>query len=178
MYFSFSSVCSILIGSLNYLRGMEATKHVILNWKNPNSDRKSWTLLVTYYESDTVTLTLYLMVFSMFDRFFELFDKYGGYKTGHLKLKKPKQLQEILDIARDLLSESDFDHNPEVQEKKAKLRQLKLVLEMWVISLYSSFIVCDLFRNVAKVVRLVGRGVRSHVLFGFKVTFNNFSFVS
>ena len=142
---------------------MEATKHVILNWKNPNSDRKSWTLLVTYYESDTVTLTLYLLVFSMFDRFFELFDKYGGYKTGHLKLKKPKQLQEILDIARDLLSESDFDHNPEVQEKKAKLRQLKLVLEMWVISLYSSFIVCDLFRNVAKVVRLVGRGVRSHM---------------
>lgn len=26
-------------------------------------------------------------------RFFELFDKYGGYKTGKLKLKKPKQLQ-------------------------------------------------------------------------------------
>lgn len=26
-------------------------------------------------------------------RFFELFDKYGGYKSGKLKLKKPKQLQ-------------------------------------------------------------------------------------
>lgn len=26
-------------------------------------------------------------------RFFELFEKYGGYKSGKLKLKKPKQLQ-------------------------------------------------------------------------------------
>ena len=67
---------------------------------------------------------------SLFYRFFQLFEKYGGYKAGHLKLKKPKQLQEILDIARDLLNESGHDHNPEVQEKKAKLRQLKLVLEM------------------------------------------------
>lgn len=65
-------------------------------------------------------------------RFFELFEKYGGYKKGHLKLKKPKQLQEVLDIARDLLCENPGDNNPEVQEKKAKLRQLKLVLEMYV----------------------------------------------
>lgn len=28
-----------------------------------------------------------------FCRFFEIFEKYGGYKTGKLKLKKPKQLQ-------------------------------------------------------------------------------------
>jgi hypothetical protein len=26
-------------------------------------------------------------------RFFELFEKYAGYKTGKLKLKKPRQLQ-------------------------------------------------------------------------------------
>lgn len=26
-------------------------------------------------------------------RFFDLFEKYGGYKSGKLKLKKPKQLQ-------------------------------------------------------------------------------------
>ncbi|XP_052218982.1 inositol hexakisphosphate and diphosphoinositol-pentakisphosphate kinase 2-like isoform X4 [Dreissena polymorpha] len=64
-------------------------------------------------------------------KFFELFEKYGGYKKGHLKLKKPKQLQEVLDIARDLLCENPGDNNPEVQEKKAKLRQLKLVLEMY-----------------------------------------------
>lgn len=29
----------------------------------------------------------------VFFRFFELFEKYGGYKSGKLKLKKPKQLQ-------------------------------------------------------------------------------------
>lgn len=29
-------------------------------------------------------------------RFFDLFEKYGGYKTGKLKLKKPKQLQVTL----------------------------------------------------------------------------------
>lgn len=64
-------------------------------------------------------------------RFFELFQKYDGYKKGSLKLKKPKQLQEVLDIARDLLNESsNNDPNPAVLEKKAKLRQLKLVLEM------------------------------------------------
>lgn len=33
-------------------------------------------------------------------RFFELFEKYGGYKSGKLKLKKPKQLQ---------VSEVDFN---------------------------------------------------------------------
>ena len=76
-----------------------------------------------------MTVHICSLVVSSF-RFFKLFEKYGGFKSGHLKLKKPKQLQEILDIARDLLHESDQDHNPEVQEKKAKLRQLKLVLEM------------------------------------------------
>ncbi|KAL4224183.1 Inositol hexakisphosphate and diphosphoinositol-pentakisphosphate kinase 2 [Mactra antiquata] len=64
-------------------------------------------------------------------KFFELFEKHNGYKKGHLKLKKPKQLQEVLDIARDLLNESGHDPNPEILEKKAKLRQLKLVLEMY-----------------------------------------------
>lgn len=33
-------------------------------------------------------------------KFFEIFEKYNGYKNGHVKLKRPKQLQEILDIAR------------------------------------------------------------------------------
>uniref|UniRef100_A0A672U421 Inositol hexakisphosphate and diphosphoinositol-pentakisphosphate kinase n=1 Tax=Strigops habroptila TaxID=2489341 RepID=A0A672U421_STRHB len=36
-------------------------------------------------------------------RFFELFEKYDGYKTGKLKLKRPEQLQEVLDIARQLV---------------------------------------------------------------------------
>lgn len=33
------------------------------------------------------------MYSSSFFRFFDLFEKYGGYKTGKIKLKKPKQLQ-------------------------------------------------------------------------------------
>ena len=63
-------------------------------------------------------------------RFFDLFEKYGGYEFGHLKLKHPKQLQEVLDIARYLLSEVNTQHDPEIEEKKPKLEQLKAVLEM------------------------------------------------
>ncbi|XP_061414636.1 inositol hexakisphosphate and diphosphoinositol-pentakisphosphate kinase 2-like isoform X6 [Lethenteron reissneri] len=64
-------------------------------------------------------------------RFFELFDKYEGHRTGKLKLKKPKQLQEVLDIARLLLSELDQKNDTEIEENKAKLEQLKTVLEIW-----------------------------------------------
>uniref|UniRef100_A0A669BKT1 Inositol hexakisphosphate and diphosphoinositol-pentakisphosphate kinase n=1 Tax=Oreochromis niloticus TaxID=8128 RepID=A0A669BKT1_ORENI len=63
--------------------------------------------------------------------FFELFEKYGGYKTGKLKLKKPKQLQEVLDIARLLLVELGQHTDCEIEEKKSKLEQLKTVLEMY-----------------------------------------------
>ncbi|XP_067446549.1 inositol hexakisphosphate and diphosphoinositol-pentakisphosphate kinase 2-like isoform X3 [Thunnus thynnus] len=62
--------------------------------------------------------------------FFELFEKYGGYKSGKLKLKKPKQLQEVLDIARLLLVELGQHNDCEIEEKKSKLEQLKTVLEM------------------------------------------------
>ncbi|TMS05627.1 Inositol hexakisphosphate and diphosphoinositol-pentakisphosphate kinase 1 [Larimichthys crocea] len=62
--------------------------------------------------------------------FFELFDKYGGYKSGKLKLKKPKQLQEVLDIARLLLVELGQHNDCEIEEKKSKLEQLKTVLEI------------------------------------------------
>ncbi|XP_059392821.1 inositol hexakisphosphate and diphosphoinositol-pentakisphosphate kinase 2 isoform X13 [Carassius carassius] len=62
--------------------------------------------------------------------FFELFEKYGGYKSGKLKLKKPKQLQEVLDIARQLLAELVLHNDCEIEEKKSKLEQLKTVLEM------------------------------------------------
>uniref|UniRef100_A0A4W6FWQ9 Inositol hexakisphosphate and diphosphoinositol-pentakisphosphate kinase n=1 Tax=Lates calcarifer TaxID=8187 RepID=A0A4W6FWQ9_LATCA len=63
--------------------------------------------------------------------FFELFEKYGGYKSGKLKLKKPKQLQEVLDIARLLLVELGQHNDCEIEEKKSKLEQLKTVLEMY-----------------------------------------------
>ncbi|XP_066980667.1 inositol hexakisphosphate and diphosphoinositol-pentakisphosphate kinase 2 isoform X38 [Macrobrachium rosenbergii] len=65
-------------------------------------------------------------------KFFELFAKYDGYKDGHVKLKKPKQLQEVLDIARALLAEIEQKRaDPETEEKKGKLEQLKSVLEMY-----------------------------------------------
>ena len=64
--------------------------------------------------------------------FFEIFRKYDGYKNKNIKLKKPQQLQEILDVSRKLLdilntgaSESEL-----IEEKKSKLEQIKNVLEM------------------------------------------------
>lgn len=69
--------------------------------------------------------------FIFFFRFFEIFEKYDGYKQGHVKLKRPKQLQEILDIARSLLAEiQQHEADPEIEEKQGKLEQLKSVLEM------------------------------------------------
>ncbi|XP_072439718.1 inositol hexakisphosphate and diphosphoinositol-pentakisphosphate kinase 2 [Chiloscyllium punctatum] len=64
-------------------------------------------------------------------RFFELFEKYSGYKAGKIKLKKPKQLQEVLDIARHLLAELGQNNDSEIEESKSKLEQLKTVLEMY-----------------------------------------------
>lgn len=64
-------------------------------------------------------------------KFFEIFDKYDGFKHGHVKLKRPKQLQEILDIARSLLTDiQQHEAEPEIEEKQGKLEQLKAVLEM------------------------------------------------
>ena len=65
-----------------------------------------------------------------FFRFFDLFEKYNGFKAGQLKLKRPKQLQEVLDIARFLLVEIRSRSDPGIEEKKSKLEQLKSVLEM------------------------------------------------
>ncbi|XP_041442750.1 inositol hexakisphosphate and diphosphoinositol-pentakisphosphate kinase 2 isoform X3 [Xenopus laevis] len=64
-------------------------------------------------------------------RFFELFEHHDGYKTGKLKLKKPEQLQEVLDIARLLLAELGTHNDCEIEERKSKLEQLKTVLEMY-----------------------------------------------
>ncbi|ERE82831.1 inositol hexakisphosphate and diphosphoinositol-pentakisphosphate kinase 2 isoform 1 [Cricetulus griseus] len=64
-------------------------------------------------------------------KFFDLFEKCDGYKSGKLKLKKPKQLQAILDIARQLLMELGQNNDSEIEENKSKLEQLKTVLEMY-----------------------------------------------
>ena len=65
--------------------------------------------------------------------FFKLFEKYDGLKNGRLKLKKPSQLQEVLDVARALLDECTKLNveTLETKETKTKLLQLKSVLEMY-----------------------------------------------
>ncbi|XP_071505816.1 inositol hexakisphosphate and diphosphoinositol-pentakisphosphate kinase 2-like [Diadema antillarum] len=67
-------------------------------------------------------------------RFFRLFEKYGGRSKGKVKLKRPKQLQKILDVARYLLGELKWQKHrsqPEIEERESKLEQLKAVLEMY-----------------------------------------------
>lgn len=65
-------------------------------------------------------------------RFFDLWKLYEAEANGrHLKLKKPAQLQEVLDITRLLLLELDAGSaGSELEEKRGKLEQLKTVLEM------------------------------------------------
>lgn len=65
-------------------------------------------------------------------KFFDVFERYGGKTKGEVKLKHPKQLQEVLDIARALLDEIEHhEADQELEEKKRKLEQLKSVLEMY-----------------------------------------------
>ncbi|XP_057315055.1 inositol hexakisphosphate and diphosphoinositol-pentakisphosphate kinase 2-like isoform X2 [Hydractinia symbiolongicarpus] len=63
--------------------------------------------------------------------FVKLFNKYGGPDEGRLKIKKPKQLQEILDITRTLLEAYEEDPKQPIHENKLKLAQMKSVLEMY-----------------------------------------------
>uniref|UniRef100_A0A7M5VCP5 Inositol hexakisphosphate and diphosphoinositol-pentakisphosphate kinase n=1 Tax=Clytia hemisphaerica TaxID=252671 RepID=A0A7M5VCP5_9CNID len=63
--------------------------------------------------------------------FLELFKKYKGHEEGRLKIKKPIQLQEILDITRTLLESTDDDKDEPIHENKNKLAQMKSVLEMY-----------------------------------------------
>ncbi|XP_074605166.1 inositol hexakisphosphate and diphosphoinositol-pentakisphosphate kinase isoform X2 [Brevipalpus obovatus] len=64
-------------------------------------------------------------------KFFEIFEKHGGYSVGHIKLKRPNQLQEILDTSRFLLNEMENKPELDIEENKSKVEQLKSVLEMY-----------------------------------------------
>ena len=65
--------------------------------------------------------------------FFDLFKRMNGYKVNHVKLKKPKHLQEVLDIARFLIAEIEKggSSNEVIEEKKSKLEQVRYILEMY-----------------------------------------------
>ncbi|CAL8102596.1 unnamed protein product [Calicophoron daubneyi] len=67
------------------------------------------------------------------ERFFNLFTKYAGGWTHELKLKRPTQLQEVLDIVRCILEEMENSPNmdPQLKKNKGKFEQLKYVLEMY-----------------------------------------------
>ena len=78
-------------------------------------------------------------------KFFEMFKRLGGYKDGQVKIKKPHEMQEILDISRFLLAELEKEEKEEktdetdgnnktrqtIQEDRGKLEQFKSVLEMY-----------------------------------------------
>ena len=58
-----------------------------------------------------------------------MFKKYDGFdKEAPLKLKRPTQLKEVLNIARDL--EADVKKGKPLFENPNKIHQLKAVLEM------------------------------------------------
>ncbi|KAL8624659.1 hypothetical protein ACOMHN_038205 [Nucella lapillus] len=62
--------------------------------------------------------------------FFELFERHGGLKKNYLKLKHPNQLQEALDIVHHLLDNDLVTSDADLQDKKSKLQQIKVVLEI------------------------------------------------
>ena len=64
---------------------------------------------------------------------FDLFKRMNGYEVGNVKLKKPKHLQEVLDIARFLIAEIEKggSSNAVIEEKKSKLEQVRYILEMY-----------------------------------------------
>ena len=66
-------------------------------------------------------------------KFFDIFERMDGYRSGHVKLKKPNHLQEVLDIVRFLLKEIEKggSSNEVIEEKKSKLEQVRYVLEMY-----------------------------------------------
>eukprot|EP00096_Caligus_rogercresseyi_P004245 TRINITY_DN1843_c0_g1_i6.p1 TRINITY_DN1843_c0_g1~~TRINITY_DN1843_c0_g1_i6.p1 ORF type:complete len:1151 (+),score=271.91 TRINITY_DN1843_c0_g1_i6:86-3538(+) len=67
-------------------------------------------------------------------KFFDIFRKYSeSHKFARIKLKKPQQLQEILDIVRELLEQIDRGSSESelIEEKRSKLEQIKHVLEMY-----------------------------------------------
>ncbi|KAA0189008.1 putative histidine acid phosphatase, partial [Fasciolopsis buskii] len=67
------------------------------------------------------------------EKFFSLFTKYAGDWTNELKLKRPTQLQEVLDIVRCILDELDTGQcsDPQLIKNKPKFEQLRYVLEMY-----------------------------------------------
>ncbi|KAF1744830.1 hypothetical protein MXB_3820, partial [Myxobolus squamalis] len=63
--------------------------------------------------------------------FFKIFKKYGGDEEARVKLKKPSQLQDILDVTNHLIKTNTTKRSYEAIDNPAKLLQMKYVLEMY-----------------------------------------------
>ncbi|KAF0991725.1 hypothetical protein HZS_7491 [Henneguya salminicola] len=63
--------------------------------------------------------------------FFKLFEKYGGNNEARVKLKKPSELQDVLDVTNFLLQTNTTKRSYEAIDNPAKLLQMKYVLEMY-----------------------------------------------
>lgn len=61
-----------------------------------------WSFCLHGFPRPNCVLLFFFFALFIFNRFFELFEKFGGYKTGKLKLKKPKQLQ-VSEVANNPL---------------------------------------------------------------------------
>ena len=61
--------------------------------------------------------------------FFDIFTRHKGFVKGKIKLKKPRELQQVLDVSQKLISELKYDD--ENLETLKKLEQLRSVLQMF-----------------------------------------------
>ena len=59
------------------------------------------------------------------ESFINIFQQYKGMTKGKIKLKKPRDMQKVLDTTRALLEKEN------IKESRSKLEQLKTVLEMY-----------------------------------------------
>ncbi|EJD76368.1 histidine acid phosphatase domain containing 1 [Loa loa] len=52
-------------------------------------------------------------------RFFDLFKKYNGYNKNEIKMKRPNQLMEVLELAREILHEQQVHRNESLKEMES-----------------------------------------------------------
>ncbi|VDO84061.1 unnamed protein product [Heligmosomoides polygyrus] len=80
------------------------------------------------------------------ERFFALFKKYDGFKKNEIKMKRPNQLMEVLELAREILAEhiAFEDSGGECQRVEQELEQVEEAIKRWdqmraVLEMYGHF---------------------------------------
>lgn len=59
-------------------------------------------------------------------RFFDLFEKYDGYKKNEIKMKKPNQLMEVLELARALVIEKQKDRHTLITKMREETEETEI----------------------------------------------------